>query len=91
MSELPQVCLDLIRKLDDVFWDTWKEKTNNFPDTDDGTYYKHLTCESGMMTIIMNFFLGYPKQKRTQYLEEFIQKLRTFESSCRDMGIEESE
>jgi hypothetical protein len=90
MSEqIPRRFLDLVAELDFGFWQNWYEKTADFADTEDADYMKFTVMESAISTIIMNYILGFPKDKRSYYLENMILQLRTLELRIRDMDIQD--
>lgn len=88
-DSIPTKFLNIIAELDFEFWKGWYDKTADFADTEDADYMKFTVMESAISTIAMNYILGFPKEKRSFYLENMVLQLRTLELKIRDMDVKD--
>ena len=63
-------------ELNTIFWEKWKEHTNNLPDIEEAMILQVNMVEVGLLTILTNYIMGFKRQYRDEYLNEFVDKLR---------------
>ena len=82
--ELPQQIKDAIRQLNENFWEDWNEIVANFPDCPEWDCLSLTTCRSAIISLIINYIIGFDVPVRKSELERLIHELRALEVYLRD-------
>lgn len=81
--------IEIVKELDDQFWDTYNDSVDNFPDTDEGVDAKFLILNAAITSIMGNYIIAFDPEYRVQHLENLIQHMRTLEIQVRDYKLPE--
>lgn len=81
---LPDKIKDAIKDLNDFFWYHWNDIISTFPDTLDGDGFSLTVCRSAIISIFINYIIGFDDKNRKPELENMIHELRNLEVYLRD-------
>lgn len=84
-TPLPEQVIDTIRELNDFFWMAWSDRTSKYPDNPEWDCYSFNACRSAIISIVLNYIVGFEGNDRRNELERMIVELRLLEEKLRDM------
>lgn len=82
--ELPQQIKDAISTLNTSFWEEWNEIIADFPDDPDWDSLSLTACRSAIISLLINYVIGFDVPYRKTELERIIHELRALEVYLRD-------
>lgn len=87
--QIPPRVEQVVRELNDLFWDEWDHKTADFPDTEEGDINRFSVVLSSVILITSNYILGFSSCNRKTIVEQLVNNLRKMEIRFRDKEPED--